>query len=304
MSACLLMALIALAAPADLPPDGTQLVVQPKATRVFKSRGFDRVALSDPEVADVTPKGSLIEVKGLKVGRARLIVWLQDGSQRAYEVVVGDPKTAPGERQRDGYDKPVSADSAGSVEDLAVDFKRGESREFRYSNVTRIVAGDPRVVDTEPLPGAAGVRLKAVGRGTATVQLFVGGRPAVRITAKVDLAAPAAAPPTSGALAGGRPLDSPDCTGDKTTPEVSKLLAESRDLEKAKKLSDALTKVRQAIELQPAGAHAYPRLGALRARAQDEAGAAQAYETFLLSCPTAKDAPRVRKLLEQALKAR
>jgi pilus assembly protein CpaC len=304
------LAFCAAPAPARPPPDGTTLKLKPGAERVLKVPGLARIAVGDPEVADVRPKGSAeVGVRGLAEGRTEVLVWDAKGNRFRYPVVVCDPKTAPGNAQTQALDRVVSSSSAGTVEDVAMDLTVGEEKSAVYSDVSKVaVTQASPTVEVAPLDSGDGVRIKGVAVGTAKVLLHLGGRPAVALAVTVlDAPAKGAAPGAGGPAQprfGGRALPKPDCTGDTTTPETARMVAEAVDLERARKHASALEKLLAVVEKQPGAAHVYKKLGALYAKTGELDRGAAAYETFVLSCPAQPDTKKVRALLEDFRKSR
>ncbi|HEY3448880.1 MAG TPA: pilus assembly protein N-terminal domain-containing protein [Myxococcales bacterium] len=311
MSLALLAALLLCAAPPSPPPDGTTLKLKPNAERVLTVPGLARIAVGDPEVADVRPKGaSEVAIRGLIEGRTEVLVWTSKGNRFRYPIVVGNPKTAPENTQTQALDRVVSGSSTGVVEDVVMNLAVGEEKSSIYSDISKVaVTQYAPTVEVAPLDSGDGVRIKGVAVGTAKVLLHIGGRPAVRIAITVLDASgrPKGTGPgvdPSKPSFGGRVLAKPDCTGDSTTAETAKMVAEAVDLERAKKRPEAIAKLVKVLELQPGAAHAHLKLGALYAKeSQMEKGAA-AYETFALSCPADAATARVRALLEDYRKAR
>lgn len=303
MPLALLAALVLCAAPASPPPDGTTLKLKPNAERVIKVPGLARIAIGDPEVADVRPKGSTeISIRGLVEGRTELLVWTASGSRFRYPIIVGNPKTAPENAQTHSLDAVVSANSAGTLEEQALTMTVGEEKALKYSDVSKVaVTQYAPTVEVAPLDTADGIRVKAIAVGTAKVTLHIGGRPAVRLD--LTILDPKAKGPDGNAgpakaQFGGQALPKPDCTGDTTTAETARMVAEATDFDRAKKFAQAIEKLENVVALQPSAAHAYLKLGTLYARVNQQEKGATAYETFALSCPTEPMTAKVRQILE------
>ncbi|MGC4117292.1 MAG: pilus assembly protein N-terminal domain-containing protein [Myxococcales bacterium] len=315
MALALLSALVLCAAPAHTPApagppkDETTFKLKLHEEKVIKVPGLSRIAIGDPEVADVRPKGATeIAMRGLVEGRTELLVWTSSGTRLHYPIVVGNPKTAPANAQTKSLDAVVSGGSAGVIEDVALTLSVGEEKSLSYSDVSKVaVTQDAPTVQVSPLDSGDGVRVKGLAVGTAKAVLHIGGRPAVRLAVTVlDSAAKAgsgAGSDTAKPVFGGRALPKPDCNGDASSTESSRKVAEAVDLERAKKLAPAIDKLLAVLEQEPSAAYVHRKLGALYARSGQQEKAAAAYETFALSCPADPQTAKVRALLAELRKS-
>lgn len=309
MALALLAALVLTAAPASPLPDGTTVKLKPNTERVLKIPGLARIAIGDPEVADVRPKGATeVSIRGLVDGRTELLVWTANGSRFRYPIVVGNPKTAPENAQTQSLDAVVSAGSAGTLEEQALTMTVGEEKSLKYSGVSKVaVTQYAPTVEVAPLDTGDGIRLKAIAVGTAKVLLHIGGRPAVRLDLTIldpkAKGADGTADPSKPQF-GGQALPKPDCTGDTTTAETARMVAEATDFDRAKKVAQAIERLEKVVALQPSAAFAFKKLGSLYAKAGQQDKGAAAYETFALSCPTEPGTAKVRQILEEFRKSK
>ena len=78
-------------APVKAQSNDEQLSLKAGEVRSLKLANVNRIAIADPEIADVHVTGAdVIQVKGIKKGETSLMVWMHDGKARkAYRVVVG-----------------------------------------------------------------------------------------------------------------------------------------------------------------------------------------------------------------------
>lgn len=68
-----------------------QLPLKPGEVHQLKLANVSRIAVADPEIADVRVTGAdIVQVKGLKKGETAMLVWMHNGKARkAYKIVVG-----------------------------------------------------------------------------------------------------------------------------------------------------------------------------------------------------------------------
>ncbi len=58
--------------------------------RTLEVKELTRVALGDPEVADITvSEEGALRIQGRKQGETTLLTWTKDGTRKAYKLVVG-----------------------------------------------------------------------------------------------------------------------------------------------------------------------------------------------------------------------
>jgi Flp pilus assembly secretin CpaC len=68
--------------------EGELLSLRAGSTQALEIVGVTRIALGDPDIADVELQGDhVIQIKGVKAGETRLLVWTGE-KRKAYRIVV------------------------------------------------------------------------------------------------------------------------------------------------------------------------------------------------------------------------
>ncbi len=71
------------------PKDGETLTLKRGETKAFTFPGVTRVAVGDPEIADITVDAAdTLTVKGGSEGKTTLLVWTADKARRSYLIEV------------------------------------------------------------------------------------------------------------------------------------------------------------------------------------------------------------------------
>ncbi len=94
---------------------------------------------------------------------------------------------------------------------------------------------------------------------------------------------------------GGKKIANARCGEPNADTNASNLFEEARALLKKDQISEAISKLDQALKLEPEIALAHLFLGAAWAKIKDQAQGAYHYETFVLSCP---DDPKVGAVVQ------
>jgi pilus assembly protein CpaC len=71
------------------PKEGDTLALKKGETKTFVFSGVTRVAVGDPEIADIEVKGTdTLLIKGASEGKTTLLVWTKDKARRSYLIDV------------------------------------------------------------------------------------------------------------------------------------------------------------------------------------------------------------------------
>lgn len=117
-----------------------------EAEQIISLPGIQRLAVGDPQVADVKNLGSdQVLITGATAGKTTLVAWLKDGQRREFAINV-----KRGERE------------AADVE--ALELKQGELKTLKATGVTGLALGDPRVLEATLRGGRLQLRARGPGR--------------------------------------------------------------------------------------------------------------------------------------------
>jgi Flp pilus assembly secretin CpaC len=65
------------------------LTLKKGEVRTLEVKDLTRIAVGDPEVADITVSGEAgVRIQGRKQGETTLLVWTKDGTRKAYRLVI------------------------------------------------------------------------------------------------------------------------------------------------------------------------------------------------------------------------
>lgn len=110
--ALLLAATVLLAAPSQASlPNAPTIVLKKDELRRIPAPGLTRLATAAPEIVEVRPRGSEIELRGVRDGRTTLLLWFADGQRLSYLLQVGQPKS-------ESTPPPVSGQGAEIIGDV------------------------------------------------------------------------------------------------------------------------------------------------------------------------------------------
>lgn len=118
--------------------------------KVLKLDGISRVAVGDPEIADVRAdnEGEL-SLSGGSEGKTTLLVWKKDGSRVSYLVNV----------------------SGQLVSNPRIELKLGESKDLTFGPVSRIAIGDQKIADVQ-LREHFGLTFRGVAEGQTVFRVW------------------------------------------------------------------------------------------------------------------------------------
>jgi Flp pilus assembly secretin CpaC len=161
----------------DAPPDDEadiELRLAPGTTRWLSIPGVQRVAVGDPQVADVEVAGnSRLKVRALEVGTTSLLSWNAAGRNTPITIVVRAETQAPPVAVTD-----VTPSVSGS---LALDV--GASLSRAVPGARRVLVGAPGMLEARVT--GAGVELKALAPGETEVLVWGAGAERVLFAVRV-----------------------------------------------------------------------------------------------------------------------
>ncbi len=147
--------------------------------QVATDRDISRLAIGDPDVADVSVDGArMIRVKGMSAGKTTLLVWFTKGPRVSVEVEILEQgpsnqtlalHVAQLEAEPDvpADVKVVPAQVAESTVQLTV----GDVTDLKLKGkITRLAVGDPQVADVSVSSGD--IRVEARGKGRTTLMVW------------------------------------------------------------------------------------------------------------------------------------
>jgi TolA-binding protein len=182
----------------------------------------------------------------------------------------------------------------------------GERKALQVGALRRVATGDPTVADVSVKGG--GIEVSGVATGRTSLLVWTADGKQVDYEVVVgkppEAAAPEPAPAPAGAGADGARFLGERIEKATCVATGNPALKKAQEQVKQKDYDAAIVSFRAALAKEPALAFAYRGLGTALAKQGKVAEASRAYETFVLSCPAAVDAPRVRKILDDYQRAR
>lgn len=185
-----------------------------------------------------------------------------------------------------------------------IELRLGEKRALEVGPVARVAIEKPSVLDARPLT-AESLGLEALGVGSTA--LSVVRKDGSRTVYRVVVGPPA---PPEAASAKPQPLvleperiEHANC-GEPKLEAAADALKQAEGLQKQGKHEEAIKLLLEARRLEPTAAIVLARLGSSYARLARIDEGAQAYATFLESCPKHSYAPAVRAILAEYTKQR